>query len=226
MSPAKLENIVEAALREGIRSNAIVDDEMLDAVFEKCRYGEENTKDSEKEIRHTAYHEAGHALIHLHYGNVPDYMSVVARENFNGYVKPEKVGEHPSKEKLLQIICMSLGGRAAEQEAGYGLTPGASGDLQQATDLAKQMVCLYGMYEQEVGLAVISEEELLHFEKARLVINRILSEQLQQARQIIRNEREMLDTLVQKVLSSKKIFNEKGIGGNLSCKRYRKANNS
>ena len=157
MSPAKLENIVEAALREGIRSNAIVDDEMLDAVFEKCRYGEENTKDSEKEIRHTAYHEAGHALIHLHYGNVPDYMSVVARENFNGYVKPEKVGEHPSKEKLLQIICMSLGGRAAEQEAGYGLTPGASGDLQQA-------------------------------------------------RQIIRNEREMLDTLVQKVLSSKKKY--------------------
>ena len=206
MSPAKLENIVEAALREGIRSNAIVDDEMLDAVFEKCRYGEENTKDSEKEVRHTAYHEAGHALIHLHYGNVPDYMSVVARENFNGYVKPEKVGEHPSKEKLLQIICMSLGGRAAEQEAGYGLTPGASGDLQQATDLAKQMVCLYGMYEQEVGLAVISEEELLHFEKARLVINRILSEQLQQARQIIRNEREMLDTLVQKVLSSKKKY--------------------
>ena len=155
---------------------------------------------------HTAYDEAGHALIHLHYGNVPDYMSVVARENFNGYVKPEKVGEHPSKEKLLQIICMSLGGRAAEQEAGYGLTPGASGDLQQATDLAKQMVCLYGMYEQEVGLAVISEEELLHFEKARLVIKRILSEQLQQARQIIRNEREMLDTLVQKVLSSKKKY--------------------
>jgi ATP-dependent Zn protease len=206
MSPANIENVIESALREGIRNNCKVDDDMLDDAFERCRYGEENDRDSEKEIRHTAYHEAGHAVVHLHYGNTPSYMSVVSRGNFGGYVKPEKMGEHPTKEKLLQRICMSLGGRAAELECGYGLTPGASSDLQQATNLAKSMVCAYGMYEDEVGLAVISDEELRYNEKAKQVINQILSEQLKQARQIIREERENLERLVEAVLTSKQKY--------------------
>jgi cell division protease FtsH len=133
-------------------------------------------------------------------------MSVVSRGNFNGYVKPENMGEHPTKERMLQRICMSLGGRAAEMECGYGLTPGASSDLKQATTLAKYMVCQYGMYEEEVGLAVISDEELQYNEKARQVINQILSEQLQQARQIVREEKDNLEKLVEAVLASKQKY--------------------
>jgi ATP-dependent Zn protease len=205
-SPANLENVIESALREGIRNNCTVDDDMLDEAFEKSCYGEENDHDSEKEVRHTAYHEAGHAIVHLHYGNTPSYMSVVSRRNFGGYVQWEKLGEHPTKEKLLQLICMSLGGRAAELEFGYGLTPGAASDLKQATDTAKSMVCKYGMYEEEVGLAVISDEELRYNEKAGQVINRILSEQLEQARQIVREERENMEKLVEAVLASKQKY--------------------
>lgn len=206
MSPANIENVIESALREGIRNNCIVDDDMLDEVFEKCCYGEERERDSEKEIRHTACHEAGHALIHLHYGNTPSYMSVVARGNFGGYVQTERMGEHPTKEQFLQRICMCLGGRAAETECGYGLTPSATADLQSATGLAKKMVCSYGMYEEEVGLAVISDEELQYNEKAKQLINKILTEQLKQARLIIREERKTLNRLVEAVLSSKQKY--------------------
>ena len=202
LSPADLENVIETALREGIRSGIVIEDGLLDEIFEKCNFGEKFERSSEMEVEHTAYHEAGHAMIELYYGRSPEYMSVVARENFGGYVQPEKIGEHPTKERLLQRICTSLGGRAAELEFGYGLTPGASGDLLSATNLARKMVCEYGMYEEQIGLAVITEEEYQSDAKAKALVNTILKEQLEQARAIINENRDAVIRLVKAVLHS------------------------
>lgn len=212
MSPAALENIVETALREGIRSDELIDDKMFDDIFEKSKMGEEREIPAEYELKNTAYHEAGHALILLHNGRRPKYMSIVARGTFGGYVKNDNTYVTPSKEFYLQTICMCLGGRAAELEFGYGLTAGASSDIEQATQIAKNMVCRFGMYEDEIGLASISEEELLYHDAAKRLINRILSEQLAQARSIIAEHRDAMERLVAAVMDSgKKYLTEKEI---------------
>lgn len=206
LSPADLENIIETALREGIRNGKPVTDALLDEIFEERNNGEKSKVSSDKEVEHTAYHEAGHAIIELFYGRSPEYMSVVARSKFNGYVQPEKMSEHPTKERLLEKICSSMGGRAAELEFGYGLTYGASGDLLTATRLATQMVCEFGMYEEEIGLAVLSAEEYRMDEKAKALVNKILQEQLMQARQIIRDNKEAVVRLVEAVLHNEQKY--------------------
>lgn len=206
MSLAALENVIETALRESIRLNRPVDDAMLDEVFEKCLFGEAKETDSLEEIKNTAYHEAGHAMIYMYYGKKPSYMSVVARGNFGGYVLNTEKEHSPNKEKYLQRICAALGGRAAEMEFGYGITPGASADLKTATDIATKMVCELGMYEDEVGLAVISEENLYRHPVAQQQINKILSEQLAQARAIISEKRVQMKKMVETVLGNEQKY--------------------
>lgn len=198
---ADIENIVAAAVRESIRAGRRVDSDMLNEAFESMNYGEAR-EHSPESVRHTACHEAGHALIELHYGHTPKYMNVVARGSFGGYVQPHSSDGLSEKESLLERICMVLGGRAAELEFGYGITGGASSDLEQATILARHMVCELGMYEEEAGLAVMTPEDLRSNAKALAVINRILSEQLQEARRIIAEKRDILERLVQAVMDS------------------------
>ena len=199
---ADLENVIEAALREAIRADVRVNDSLLDETFEELLYGEEWEENSEENIKHTACHEAGHALIALFYGRSPKYMSVVARGSHGGYVLQENMPRHCTKEEYLQRISGILGGRAAEMVQGYGLTFGASSDLESATKLAAKMVCAGGMYEEEVGLAAISEEQLLHNEKAQNLINQILSERLQEAIKIINENKDALKRLVNAVINS------------------------
>lgn len=205
ISFAKIENIIAAALREAIRSGRRVDDILLDEVFEKSNHGEARETSSLEKVKHTAYHEAGHALAYLCHGKIPDYISIVARGGHGGYVSGV-CSECLTKKSLLESICEKLAGRAAELVCGYGLTPGAASDLQQATAYAKAMVCSYGMYKEEVGLAVQSKVELLYNEKAKNLINQILSEQLQEAMTIMNNNRQMLDRLANAVMNSPKKY--------------------
>lgn len=212
MSLADLENVFEAALRENIRSGKVITDDQFDEIFERYHGGEEREISSMEDIKHTACHEAGHAIVELHNGRHPRYISVVVRDGHDGYMESDKLDSHPTKEQLLQVICTCLGGRAAEMEFDYGLTPSASRDLKQATDLATAMVCQYGMYEDRVGLAVISGEELVHNEKAKELINEILSGQMKKARQIIAEKKDIVERLVAEVISSsQKYLTEKDI---------------
>lgn len=133
-------------------------------------------------------------------------MSVVSRGMHGGYVRTNEKLQHPTKEQLLEKICASLGGRAAELEFGYGLTPSASGDLKRATELATLMVCEYGMYEEAVGLAVIDAEKLPNYPRAEKQINQILVEQLKQARKIIDMNRNVMDALVNAVIKSEQKY--------------------
>lgn len=206
MSLSDIERVVDLALRDSIRNNKLVDDLTIDEAFELVQYGEARQNISKEDIKITAYHEAGHAVIGLHNGDKPNYISIVSRGGMGGYVYTEGIGNHPTKERYLARICIMLGGRAAELEFGYGITPGASTDLAYATDLARLMVCNYGMYEEEVGLAVIKEEEYQVNEKARALVNRILSEQLLEARRIVNEERNAIERLVDALLCSKKKY--------------------
>lgn len=213
VSPAILEQVVEAALREGIRSGCMIDDDLFDEMFERRILGEEKVDRSSKRIERTAYHEAGHALIELYYGRPPAYMSIVARGNHGGYMLPDAGERDLTKQYYLERICSFLGGRAAEMVFHYGLTYGPAGDLEIATSIAADMVCKWGMYEEEIGLAVIGgielkigEIELKYDEKAKELINRILSEQLKEAIRIIELNKDAMKRLVTKVMDSKQKY--------------------
>lgn len=212
LAPAKLEKVVEAALREGIRSGRVIKDDLFDELFEKCTMGEERVNRSPKEIERTAYHEAGHTLIDLYYGRPSAYMSIVARGNHGGYMLPGTGERDSTKEYYLEEICSVLGGRAAEMVFDYGLTHGAASDLEHATGIATDMVCKFGMYEEEIGLAVIKDAEYQYDQKAKELINRILSEQLKEAIRIIESNKDAIGRLVKKVMENgKKYLTEKEI---------------
>lgn len=96
---------------------------------------------------------------------------------------------------------------------GYGLTCGASSDLKYATNIAADMVCKFGMYEEEIGLAVIGEIKLKNGEspyqsdeKAKALINQILSEQLKEAIRIIELNKDAMERLVKAVMESGKKY--------------------
>lgn len=216
VSPAILEQVVEAALREAIRSDCKIDDELFDEMFERKIMGEERDDRSQKKIRRTAYHEAGHVLIELYNGRTPAYMSIVARGNHGGYMKSETEERDLTKKFFLEKICSLLGGRAAEMvfadvlgSKDDGPTYGAASDLEMATSIAASMVCKLGMYEEEIGLAVMEgmeEMKLKCDEKAKELINRILSEQLKEAMRIIEANRDVMNRLVTKVMDSKQKY--------------------
>lgn len=168
--------------------------------------GEGRVDSSPKKKECTAYHEAGHALISLYYSRPPAYMSIVARGNHGGYVLSETGESDSAKEYYLERICFLLGGRAAEMVFRYGLTHGVASDLKDATDIATNMVCRFGMYEEEIGLAVIKEEQLRSNEKANKLINQILSEQLAEAVSIIEANRDAMKRLVDAVMKNGKEF--------------------
>ncbi len=227
LAPAKLEKVVEAALREGIRSGQIIQDDLFDEIFEKCTMGEERVNRSPKEIECTAYHEAGHTLIDLYYGRPSAYMSIVARGNHGGYVLSGTEERDSTKKYYLERICSALGGRAAEMIFDYGLTHGAASDLEYATSIAADMVCKFGMYEEEIGLAVIKDAEFQYDQKAKELVNRILSEQLKEAMRIIESNKDVIERLVKKVMENgKKYLTEKEIletAGELNTDGVRKA---
>lgn len=221
VSPAILEQVVEAALREGIRSGCKIDDELFDEMFERRIMGEERIDRSQEKVKRTAYHEAGHVLIELYNGRPPAYMSIVARGNHGGYMLSETEERDSTKKYYLEKICSLLGGRAAEMvfadvlgSKDDGPTHGAASDLEMATNIAASMVCKFGMYEEEIGLAVMEEIEPECDEKAKELINRILSEQLKEAMRIIGVYKDVIEHLVEAVMdkdNKKKYLTKKEI---------------
>ena len=78
--------------------------------------------------------------------------------------------------------------------------------METATYIAADMVCKYGMYEEEIGLAVIGGTELKYDEKAQELINRILSEQLKEAIRIIESNKVAMERLVKAVMTNGKKY--------------------
>lgn len=207
MSLADLTNVFSFAQRIASRQNKdIVDDDAFEEAFETFNFGEEKQW-SAREIERTARHEAGHALLCWYFGETPSYLTIVARGDHGGYMLNGDTEKHGSyaKQELLSRICVSLGGRAAELvyygDEG-GLTTGASSDLQTATQIARSIVCSFGM-DEGMGLASISSEELLRGEIAADVhrsVNTILLQEMQKAKDIIGRNREAIDQIVAALL--------------------------
>ena len=151
-SGADLENVLNEAAILTVRQNKeSIDlaciDEAIDRVMmgpaKKSRTYDEHTK------KLVAYHEAGHAIVGL---NLPDgaivqKVTIIPRGNAGGYnlITPRKEKILNSKKELLDTITCYMGGRTAEEIFFDDITTGASGDIQSATRVAKDMVTVYGM---------------------------------------------------------------------------------
>lgn len=208
MSLAQLASVFEFSMRIAIRENKdVVDDEVFEEAFESFNYGEEKKWDI-SELEKTAYHEAGHAFLCWYSGETPSYLTIVARGNHGGYMLHGDNENRASytKSMLLNRIRTALGGRASElvffgEEE--GMTTGASGDLRTATDIAKAIVCNYGM-DENIGLAVIHEKELstgIMAQQVRDAVNSILKNELDAAKEILSNNRVAVEKIVEELLN-------------------------
>ena len=208
MSLADLDSVVELALRSAIRAGSTkVTDSILEEALETFNGGAVKKWDSSL-LERVARHEAGHGLLCWLGGETPAYMTIVARSNYGGYMQHgDREGmELHTKSELLAMIRTSLGGRAAEllyygpQE---GISTGAGSDLAAATYRARQIVCSLGM-DETFGLAVehsgVNAGGAMSLE-VRTAVNRILQEQMDEALQQLRENKDKLDALVEALLA-------------------------
>ncbi|MDE1920402.1 MAG: ATP-dependent zinc metalloprotease FtsH [Candidatus Omnitrophica bacterium] len=151
-SGADLANVCnEAALLAARRNKEKVGmDEMLAAV-ERVTMGPEKKSHvtSKKEKEMTAYHEAGHALLSLLMDEVDTFtkVSIIPRGMAGGYtLTPPKEDKHyMSKKELKGMMVVLLGGMVGEEIYMNDTTTGVSNDLQKVAQIARSMVCQYGM---------------------------------------------------------------------------------
>lgn len=119
---------------------------------------------SERARRLTAYHESGHAIASFFLKNADPvhYITIIPRGaagGFTWYRKAEDAEDFTSRGEMFDSIVSALGGRIAEQLFLDDISTGASGDIQQATGIARDMVMKYGMSEK---LGPISFDDSSH----------------------------------------------------------------
>ena len=217
-SGADLANLVnEAALLAARRSKRIVTSQEFEDARDKILMGAEHRTllmtDAEKKM--TAYHEGGHALVSLKMpGSVPIHKAtIIPRGRALGMVQslPERDQISQSYEEMVAQLAMAMGGRVAE-ELVFGeknITSGASGDIQQATRLARAMVTQLGfspilgrMAYGEPNADVFSAPKIAE-ETQKVVdseIKRLVEDGYQTAKKILTEYRKELDTLAHGLL--------------------------
>ena len=163
---ADLANLVnEAALLAASKGKQRIEMEDFEEAKDKILMGKERRSMviSEEEKRLTAYHEAGHALVaKLSPNSDPVHkVSIVPRGQALGITQQLPLDEKHtySKKYLMNRLAVLLGGRAAEELVFNDFTTGAGNDLAQATELARKMVCNWGMSEEIGPLAFGRREE-------------------------------------------------------------------
>ena len=225
---ADLANIVnEAALRAVRSGRELVIQEDLEEAVEVIIAGKEK-KDrilSKREREVVAFHEVGHALVAgLLEGTDPVHKITIVPRTMGalGYTMqlPEEEKYLVSKEELMNQIMVMLGGRAAEEEVFNLVSTGASNDIERATQTARNMVTIYGMTENFDMMALesiqnryldgravrnCSEETSTLVDKEVLAI---IKECHQKAREILRENRDLLDKISEYLLEKETIFGD------------------
>jgi len=195
---ADLANLVnEAALWAARQDKEKVGKEDFEHARDKVMMGAERRSllisDEEKET--TAYHEVGHALVAASIEEVDPIhkVSIIPRGRALGVTMllPEEDRHSHNKRALLGQIAMTMGGRAAEQLVFNRYTTGASDDLKRATELARKMVCQWGMSEKLGPLTYVEDPGHV-----------FLGRDLQQHKEFSNESMRMIDEEVLQILSA------------------------
>ena len=164
---ADLENLLnEAAIMATRSKRRFIMQADIDEAILKVAMGPEKKSRvvSERARRLTAYHESGHAIASFFLKNSDPvhYITIIPRGaagGFTWYRKAEDAEDFTSRGEMFDSIVSALGGRIAEQLFLDDISTGASGDIQQATNVARDMVMKYGMSEK---LGPISFDDSSH----------------------------------------------------------------
>jgi len=226
-SGADLENLVnEAALHAAKKNKDRVQMADFEEAKDKVLMGKERRSVimSDEEKKTTAYHEAGHALVaKLLPGTDPVHkVSIIPRGMALGVTMQLPVDDRHgySRDYLENQIAMLLGGRIAEEVALDQKTTGASNDIERASQMARKMVCQWGMSDKLGPLSfgdnqeqVFLGKELIHNkdyseETARMIddeVRRIVDEGYEKATKLIKENYEKLESIALALLDRETI---------------------
>ena len=163
-SGADLANLLnEGALIAARRRKKRVEPIDLDDAREKISFGRERRRAMDEEDRKIiAFHEAGHAIVQavVDDGLLPIHkVTIIPRGQSLGSTMftPKKDILNHSKRRMLNQVCCAMGGRAAEELEIGDVTSGAAGDIRMATNIARNMVCDWGM--SELGMVSLGDKQ-------------------------------------------------------------------
>jgi len=231
-SGADLSNLVnEAALLAVRNGRERVGKAEFDDAKDKLLMGKERKSMiiSEEERKSTAYHEAGHTLVaRLIPGTDPIHkVSIIPRGMALGLTQQLPIDERHtySKDYIMNNIAVLMGGRVAEELVLNHITTGAGNDIEKATEIARKMVCEWGMSEKIGPLTFGKKEEHIFLGKeiaqARdfseqtaieidSEIKRIVNDNYQRARNLLNDKIDILHKLA-KALLEKEVLDADGI---------------
>ena len=183
---------------------------------------------TESDKRCTAYHESGHAVLAClckHCDPVHE-VSIIPRGRAAGYTmtRPETDDNDVSYNKLIDNICMSLGGRVAEELVIQDITTGASADLQHVSNIARRMVTQWGMSDK-LGLVAYDSDQPVFMGMeygnqsrggysqvtAAAIddeIRRLISEAHKRATKLLKENRSIMDNMSRVLVEKETIYTE------------------
>lgn len=226
---ADLENLLnEAAILTARANKKLIGMRELEEAATRVQMGPEKKSHvvSDEDKRTTAYHESGHAILTLNLEKCDALheVSVIQRGGAAGYTMmlPKDDMMHMTRQRLLDNICMSLGGRVAEKIKFVDVSTGAISDLKNASEIARKMVEEYGMSEaigpiylgggQEVFIAKDWGHSKNYSEqlaaKVDEEIRKILDEQYERAERILSENMEALDRTAQMLIDYERVTGE------------------
>ena len=223
-SGADIANVCnEAALIAARNNKSVVTKEDFSAAVDRIIGGLEKRSKitTAEEKRSIAIHEAGHATVswHLQYANPLVKVTIVPRGKALGaaWYLPEERQITPSQ-VILDEICATLGGRAAEEVFLGRISTGAANDLERVTKQAYAMVVYYGMSDRLPNLSYYDSTgqdygftKPYSNERAQIIdeeVSRIISEQYERAKEILRHHAEGHGKLTDVLISREVIFTQ------------------
>ncbi|MCS7205875.1 MAG: ATP-dependent zinc metalloprotease FtsH [Leptospiraceae bacterium] len=227
---ADLANLInEAALLAARKNKKRVTQEELEEAKDKVLMGPERRSflitEQEKEV--IAYHEAGHALLGtmLPYAEPVHKVTIIPRGRALGLTQQLPEGDkhiHPKK-YWLDRICILMGGYLAEEIVFKDTSTGAANDIQVATNIARKMVCEWGMSEKLGTVSYAHEEQNIFLARdiahvktyseqtAALIdaeVKRFIEEQLSRGKELLIKHRDKLDKIAKTLLEKETITGE------------------
>lgn len=232
-SGAELANLLnEAALLAARSDKQQVGMSELEEARDKVRWGRERRSMAltEEEKRITAWHESGHALLNvlLPHTDPLHKVTIIPRGQALGATMslPKEDIRNRTKKQMISIITMTMGGRIAEELITDDISTGAAGDIQQATQLARKMVCQWGMSDK-LGFVLYGDESEYVLlgrdmmrgkdysnETAKLIdeeVSRIIGEAYESARGLILQNRDKIKLIATSLLDREVLAGEEVI---------------
>ncbi|MCL5098120.1 MAG: ATP-dependent zinc metalloprotease FtsH [Candidatus Omnitrophica bacterium] len=221
-SGAELANLLnEAALQAARQGKKAIGTAELEEARIKVRWGRERRSlaMTDEDKQRTAWHEAGHALVNvlLTHTHPLHKVTIIPRGQSLGSTMslPKEEAWNRQRKEMLDMIALSMAGRIAEEVFSDDISTGASGDIQQATQLAHAMVCRYGMSER-LGMVQYGDDNEYIFlgrDMARskdysestaqsidAEVKRIIDEGYHRAKKIINLNRDKLELIAKSLL--------------------------